>query len=164
MLYFRGKVKNTCAAVCILFFKFGMIGAIKELLLKLSIMKFGTYLLIVLLMCSINAKAGSSDFAGNWKGNEQCQGVSAPLAIVVITTDGPSQVFLTGIYSIQGKIKGVVKGNTITIPRQVVNDPNFKNLMIEGSLTIGKNHLTLTGVFSVLNNESPDKCIVNYSK
>ena len=86
------------------------------------------------------------------------------MAIIVITTEGASQVLITGLYSIQGKIKGDVKGNTITIPRQVVDDPNFKNMMIEGSLTIGKNHLTLTGVLSVLNNESPDKCMVNYRK
>ena len=128
-------------------------------------MKIQTCILFsCLLIASLSTEAGSADFAGNWKGNEQCQGASAPLAIIVITTEGASQVLITGLYSIQGKIKGDVKGNTITIPRQVVDDPNFKNMMIEGSLTIGKNHLTLTGVLSVLNNESPDKCMVNYRK
>ena len=109
-------------------------------------------------------KAGSSDFAGTWKGNEQCQSVSAPVAIVVITEDGPDQVFLTGIYSLQGKVRGVVKGNTITIPRQAIIDPNFKNIMLEGSLTIDKNHATLAGVFAILNNDQRDNCTVNYHK
>jgi len=83
---------------------------------------------------------------------------------VVITEDGPDQVFLTGIYSLQGKVRGVVKGNTITIPRQAIIDPNFKNIMLEGSLTIGKNHATLTGVFAILNNDQRDNCTVNYHK
>ena len=109
-------------------------------------------------------KGNSADFAGTWKGNEQCQSVSAPVAILVISTDGPNQVYITGVYSMQGKIRGVVKGNTITIPRQEVTDPNFKNMMIEGSLTIGTRHNTLTGVFAVLNNSMRDNCTVNYHK
>ena len=108
--------------------------------------------------------AANADFIGKWQGNEQCQGVSAPVAIVVITADGPTQVFITGAYSIQGKIRGVVKGNAIAIPRQTVDDPNFKNFMIEGSLTLAKNHLNLTGVLAVLNNDSRDNCTVNYHR
>jgi hypothetical protein len=124
----------------------------------------------LLLMCAliltfavVRAGAGS-DFIGKWQGNEQCQGVSAPVAIVVITADGPGQVFLTGVYSLQGKIKGVVKGNTITIPQQDVVDPNFKNIIIEGSLTLGKNGTALVGVFAILNNDVRDNCTVNYHK
>ncbi len=124
---------------------------------------------------AMNARAGSkaattssaiksSDFAGKWQGNEQCTVVGAPVAIVVITTDGPTQVYLTGIYSIQGKVRGVIKGSTVIIPRQVVEDPNFKNLEIEGSLTLGNSHNTLTGIFAVLNNGSRDGCTVNYRK
>ena len=108
--------------------------------------------------------AGSADFVGKWQGSEQCQAASAPVAIVVITADGPNQVFITGAYSIQGKVRGVVKGNTITIPTQQVVDPNFKNFMIEGSLTIGKDHTTLIGNLIVLNNESRDGCTVAYHK
>jgi hypothetical protein len=124
----------------------------------------------LLLMCGLIltfaiAHAGSgSDFVGRWQGNEQCQGVSAPVAIVVITADGPGQVLLTGVYSLQGKIKGVVKGNTITIPQQNVVDPNFKNIIIEGSLTLGKNGTALVGVFAILNNDVRDNCTVNYHK
>src|ERR1700677_4559021 len=64
------------------------------------------------------ATGKSEDFTGTWKGNEQCQAVSAPVAIIVITTDGPTQVYISGMYSMEGKVRGVVKGNTITIPRQ----------------------------------------------
>ena len=110
------------------------------------------------------ATGKSEDFAGSWKGNEQCQAVSAPVAILVITTDGPNQVFITGIYSLQGKVRGVIKGNTITIPKQAVEDPNFKNILLEGSLTMGSTHKTLTGVFTVLNNDTRDGCTVNYHR
>ena len=64
----------------------------------------------------------------------------------------------------QGKIRGVVKGNTLVIPRQAVEDPNFKNMQIEGSLTVGNNYKTLTGVFAVINNDTRDACTVNYHK
>jgi hypothetical protein len=110
------------------------------------------------------ATGKSEVFAGTWKGNEQCQAVSAPVAILVITTDGPNQVFITGMYSLQGKIRGVVKGNTITIPRQTVDDPKFKNVAVEGSLTIGSNYKALTGVLAVLNNDTRDACTVNYHR
>jgi hypothetical protein len=110
------------------------------------------------------ATGKSEDFAGSWKGNEQCQVVSAPVALLTITTDGPTQVFITGMYSFQGKVRGVVKGNTLTIPRQTVEDPKFKNVAIEGSLTIGSNHKTLTGVFAVINNDTRDACTVNYHR
>lgn len=110
------------------------------------------------------ATGKSTAFTGSWKGNEQCQSISAPVAIVIITTDGPDQVFLTGIYSLQGKIRGVVKGNTIVIPRQTVNDPNFKNVAIEGSLTMGNADKNLTGVVSILNNDQKDGCTVNYRR
>jgi hypothetical protein len=110
------------------------------------------------------ATGKSEDFAGSWKGNEQCQVVSAPVALLVITTDGPDQVFITGMYSFQGKVRGVIKGSTLTIPRQTVEDPKFKNVAIEGSLTIGSNHKTLTGVFAVINNDTRDACTVNYHR
>ena len=108
--------------------------------------------------------AANTEFIGKWEGSEQCQAASAPVAVVVIVADGASQVFITGIYSVQGKIRGVVKSNTITIPRQAVEDPNFKNFMIEGSLTITSNHTSLAGVLTVLNNDTRDNCTVNYHK
>ena len=110
------------------------------------------------------ATGKSADFAGSWQGNEQCQSVSAAVAVVVITTDGPNQVYISGVYSMQGKIRGVIKDNTITIPRQTVVDPNFKNMAIEGSLTLGASGKTLTGVFTVLNNNQRDGCTVNYHR
>jgi len=144
-------------------------------------MKRVGFLLIVSVLMPFCAtvKAGSGDakapaysvttgksaaFAGTWKGNEQCQSVSAPVAIVVITANGPDQVFITGIYSLQGKVKGTIKGNTIIIPRQAVDDPNFKNIAIEGSLTMGNGDKNLTGVLSVLNNDQKDGCTVNYRR
>ena len=123
-----------------------------------------TIISLLLFGFSGSKSGGSALFAGKWQGAEQCQGVSAPVAVVVITADGPEQVFLSGLYSIQGKVRGVVKGNTITIPRQAVMDPNFKNVMIEGSLTIGNNNTTLLGVFTILNNELRDNCTVSYGK
>jgi len=123
------------------------------------------FFVMLLLTGFSNPKGnGSANFAGKWQGVEQCQGVSAPVAIVIITTDGPYQVFLTGLYSIQGKVRGVVKGNTINIPRQAVVDLNFKNMMIEGSLTMGNNNTTLLGVFAILNNQAHDNCTVSYHK
>jgi len=110
------------------------------------------------------ATGKSEEFAGTWKGNEQCQSVSAPVAILEITTDGPGQVYISGVYSMTGKIRGIIKGNTITIPRQAVEDPKFKNVQIEGSLTMGDTHKTLTGVFAVLNNDTRDACTVNYHR
>jgi hypothetical protein len=107
---------------------------------------------------------GNTEFIGDWKGKEECQAVSAPVATLVITPDGPDQVFLTGVYSMLGKIRGVVKGNTITIPRQLVIDPNFKNFKIEGSLTITSDYAQLNGVFVVLNNELRDYCTVSFHK
>jgi hypothetical protein len=106
----------------------------------------------------------SEDFAGNWKGNEQCQAVSAPVALLTINTDGPDQVYISGMYSLEGKVRGVIKGNTLTIPRQAVEDPKFKNIAIEGSLTIGSSRKTLTGVVAVLNNDTRDACTVNYHR
>ena len=140
--------------------------ALTKLSLNIIMKKNKKYLSLIGLLLSIliTRGAGSADFVGKWEGNEQCQGVSAAVAIVVITADGPSQVFITGVYSLQGKVRGVVKGNTITIPRQEVIDPNLKNFMIEGSLTIGKSHTTLTGVLTVLNNDQRDNCTVNYHK
>ena len=137
-----------------------------KLALILIMKKHKKYLSLIALLLGIliTKGAGSADFTGKWEGNEQCQGASAAVAIVVITADGANQVFITGVYSLQGKVRGVVKGNTITIPRQSVVDPNLKNFMIEGSLTIGKNHTTLTGVLAVLNNDQRDNCTVNYHK
>lgn len=141
--------KNRFPALCVVIFFFAIVKAGTGDLKKTTISL---------------ATGKSADFAGNWEGNEQCQSVSAPVAVVVITTDGPDQVYLTGIYSIQGKIRGIIKGNTIDIPRQEVIDPNFKNMEIEGSLTMGANHKTLTGVFTVLNNNMRDGCTVNYHR
>jgi hypothetical protein len=119
----------------------------------------------LLLVSFSGSKSGASaSFVGKWQGVEQCQVVSAPVAVVFITADGPDQVFLSGLYSIQGKVRGVVKGNTVKIPRQSVIDPNFKNMMIEGSLTLGNNNTTLLGVFAILNNEQRDNCTVSYHK
>lgn len=110
------------------------------------------------------AKTGNSGFAGAWKGTEKCNSASAPVAILVITDSGPSEVTLSGIYSIQGKVKGNVKGDTISILLQEVKDPNFTNLMIEGKLIVSGKPQIIRGNIAVLNNQAKDACEVQYNK
>ena len=110
------------------------------------------------------AKSGNSGFAGTWRGTEKCNSASAPVAILVIADSGPSEVTLSGIYSVQGKINATVKGDSITIPLQEVKDPNFTNLMIEGKLIVSGKPQTVRGNIAVLNNQAKDACEVQYTK
>ncbi len=109
-------------------------------------------------------KSGNSGFAGTWRGTEKCNSASAPVAILVIADSGPSEVTLSGIYSLQGKINATVKGDSITIPLQEVKDPNFTNLMIEGKLTVSGKKPTVRGNIVILNNQAKDACEVQYTQ
>jgi hypothetical protein len=109
------------------------------------------------------AKGNSSKFAGKWKGSENCTDASAPVALLYITSNG-AEILLTGIYSLQGQVKAVAKGDTIVIPQQDVIDPNFKNLIIEGKLAYTTNPNSLAGKITVLNNQKKDECAVKYYK
>jgi hypothetical protein len=110
------------------------------------------------------ATTNSSAFSGTWKGKEDCKGVSAPVAVVVITADGPEHIFLTGIYSLQGKVSGLINGDTIIIAHQLVKDPNFTNLEIEGTITMATTKRMMTGNLKVINNDTHDNCTVTYRK
>ena len=86
------------------------------------------------------------------------------MAILTITSSGPEELTLSGIYSIQGKVKAIVKGNLITIPIQEVKDPNFANLMIKGELVFSSDATSVNGKITVANNQTKDECEVQYRK
>jgi hypothetical protein len=109
-------------------------------------------------------KITSATFSGHWKGPEKCQDVSSPLSTVTIITSGPSSVLITGIYSTQGRIKGIVKDDVLTIPLQQVNDPNFTNLALEATITLSDDRQSLIVRFSVQNNNMKDACTAVYKK
>ncbi|MDB5284998.1 MAG: hypothetical protein JWO06_4073 [Bacteroidota bacterium] len=104
------------------------------------------------------------DYEGTWKGNERCQGISAAVAFIIISPKNENEVFIKGIYSTEGDITGLWKGGVINIPRQSIPDPLFKNIRIEGTMTLSKNRKTLSAVFNVLNNDARDQCSAVYSK
>ncbi|MES2621089.1 MAG: hypothetical protein V4615_09565 [Bacteroidota bacterium] len=110
------------------------------------------------------AKIGNSGFAGTWRGSEKCNSAGAPIAILIIADSGPSEVTLSGIYSLQGQVKAMAKGDSISIPLQEVKDPNFTNLLIEGKLIVSGNPPTVRGNIAILNNQAKDACEVQYSK
>jgi hypothetical protein len=110
-----------------------------------------------------STKSDVSKFTGKWKGAEKCNDASAPLALVFISGKG-SDIFLTGIYSIQGQVKATAKGDTIFIPKQEVADPNFKNLFVEGKLAFAAKPSSLSGKIAVFNNQKKDECFVKYFK
>ena len=105
-----------------------------------------------------------SDFEGTWKGSEKCQGIGAPVAIVTISSKNDTAVSIKGIYSTTGEITGELKGGMVVIAKQVIPDPLFKNIKIEGTLSISKNHKTLSAVFNILNNDAKDQCSAIYNK
>lgn len=109
------------------------------------------------------AKGNYTRFIGKWKGAEMCSDVSAPVALLYVTGNGP-EVSVTGIYSIQGAVKATIQGDTLIIPRQAVDDPNFMNMMIEGKLGFGINPFNLSGYIKVVNNQKQDECAVKYYK
>jgi hypothetical protein len=113
---------------------------------------------------SKGAKISMDDFTGSWHGEEKCQNISAPVAEVTITTNGDSEVKITGLYSSVGPVLGSIKNNVITIPKQKVPDPIFNNLKIEGSLTLSKNRKSLAGIFIIYNNDARDDCGANYHR
>jgi hypothetical protein len=107
--------------------------------------------------------SSASKFAGRWKGSETCADASAPVALLIVTAKG-SNLVLSGIYSIQGQIKAIAKGDTIVIDKQEVTDPNFMNLIIEGKLAYTTNPTSISGKVSILNNQKKDECLVKYYK
>ena len=106
----------------------------------------------------------ASEFTGIWRGSEKCSGVDAPVSVIEIKEEGPGVFSITGLYSVKGKIAAEVKNNMLHILRQEVNDPNFKNLKIEGTLTLSVREKSLTGFIVVLNNDVRDDCIVRYQR
>jgi len=109
-------------------------------------------------------KLNSGVFSGIWKGAEKCNGVSMPMAGITVVTNGPKAVLVSGLYSTEGRLKGVIKGDQVIIDPQKVIDPNFKNMIIGGTLTLGTDKKTLIASFKVLNNAMPDECTATYKK
>lgn len=100
---------------------------------------------------------------GKWKGEEKCKGVSAPTALLFLSSGVSPGVNVSGIYSIQGNINATIKGDTLVIPRQEVKDPNFMNMVIEGKLAFMSGS-KLSGNIIVINNQVKDECMVTYYK
>lgn len=109
------------------------------------------------------AKVNYSKFIGKWKGSEKCSDVSAPVALLFVEANGP-ELKLSGLYSIQGGVRAMVVGDTIVIPKQEVDDPNFMNMQVEGKLGFGINPFSLGGYIKVINNQKNDACEVKYYK
>ncbi|HLP52276.1 MAG TPA: hypothetical protein VK154_15410 [Chitinophagales bacterium] len=109
------------------------------------------------------AKPNYTKFIGKWKGSERCSDVSAPVALLFVDANGP-ELKLSGLYSIQGGVRAMVVGDTIIIPKQEVDDPNFMNMQIEGKLGFGINPFSLGGYIRVINNQKNDACEVKYYK
>jgi hypothetical protein len=135
-------------------------------------MKSLTALLLLLLCLGASAQTNSKQkakgavtkFVGKWKGEEKCADVSAPVALLFVVADSANRVLLSGIYSVQGNVIGIVKGDTIEIPNQEAVDPNFTNLYMEGKLGFGTNPFSLSGNIVVINNQKRDECTVKYYK
>ncbi len=106
----------------------------------------------------------SLKFIGTWKGDEKCKGVSIPVVMITVSGGSGNTVYLSGIYSITGRIEGTVKGDTVYIPLQEVKDPNFTNIHIEGKLAYISNPAALAGTIKIQNNQQPDECMVKYRK
>ncbi|MDB5285001.1 MAG: hypothetical protein JWO06_4076 [Bacteroidota bacterium] len=111
----------------------------------------------------IAGKITSSDFAGNWKGDENCTQMSTPDAVLQIRQNGPKEVLITGFYASSGNVHGTVIGNTVTIAPQLVSDPEFK-ITIEGVLIISSDHLFLNSNLTVMNNGLKDVCANSYTR
>ncbi|HWB62505.1 MAG TPA: hypothetical protein VG603_03270 [Chitinophagales bacterium] len=109
-------------------------------------------------------KSSVAEFAGDWSGEEKCQNISAPVARITITAKSDEMVYVSGLYSTVGNVVGTVKGNTITIPRQIIPDPLFVNFRIEGTLTLARNKKTINAIIIVSNNDARDYCSGTYSK
>jgi hypothetical protein len=111
-----------------------------------------------------NAKVNASSFEGHWRGEEKCQNIGAPVSQILITVQGDEEVTISGLYSTVGPVLGKVKGNVISVPKQVVPDPIFKNLKIQGNLTLSHNRQSLQAVFMIFNNDARDDCSTNYHR
>ncbi len=109
-------------------------------------------------------KSSVTKFTGKWKGDEKCADVSAPVALLFIEPDSANRVLLSGIYSIQGNVIGLIQADSVFIPQQEAVDPNFTNLYIEGKLVFGINPFSLSGNIIVINNQKRDECAVKYYK
>jgi hypothetical protein len=111
-----------------------------------------------------NGKITTTDFEGHWQGGEKCQNISAPRSGITITAQGNGEVMISGLYSTVGPVIGTVKDNLVTIPKQVVPDPMFKNLKIQGNLTLSKSRKSLEAVYMIFNNDARDDCSANYHR
>jgi hypothetical protein len=111
-----------------------------------------------------NSKITPATFAGAWKGEEKCSNISAPVAKITITVKSATEVIITGMYSTTGEVIGIVKNNTVNIPRQQIPDPIFMQMRIEGNLTLSKDRHTLSGILLISNHDARDNCGVVYTR
>lgn len=130
---------------------------------------FSVSLLPVLGYCQRvhNAEATGSSatggFEGSWAGEEKCLNISAPQVRINISVQG-DEATISGLYSSIGTVQGHISNNVIAIPKQVVQDPMFKNLKIQGNLTLSKNHSTIEGLYMIFNNDARDDCSATYHR
>jgi hypothetical protein len=111
-----------------------------------------------------NSKITTSTFEGIWKGEETCSNIGAPVATITITGKSATEVIITGMYSTTGEVIGIIKNNTINIPRQQIPDPIFMQMRIEGNLTLSKDRHSLSGILLISNHDARDNCGVIYVK
>jgi hypothetical protein len=109
-------------------------------------------------------KTTTARITGTWRGSEKCNSVSAPVALLNIKFKGP-ELYLSGIYSLQGTIKANFKDDSIIISKQEVkDDPNFTNIFIEGYLVLAGVPAMLSGKIEVVNNQVKEECFVKYQR
>ena len=108
-------------------------------------------------------KITSADFAGHWRGDENCNTISTPDAVLTIKQAGTEEVIIMGIYASNGGIKGSIVGNTVVIPYQVVPDFDFR-ISVEGTLVISSDHKLLNSNITVINNGLKDICANSYNR
>jgi hypothetical protein len=125
-------------------------------------------LLLPFLLVAGNGKGAdpltARDFAGVWNGSEKCSDVSAKVATLEIRVTGNNEVAVSGFYSTLGEVKGYFKDGVITINKQPIPDPIFKNIFIQGTITLSKKGKLLNTVFTIQNNDARDQCSAIYHK
>ncbi len=111
-----------------------------------------------------NSKITPATFLGDWRGEEKCQNIGAPVAAINISKKSETEVLITGIYSTTGEVMATIKGNTLSIPRQEIHDPIFLEMRIEGNLILSKDHQTLSGILLISNHDARDNCGAEYHR
>lgn len=104
----------------------------------------------------------SVEFAGLWKGSENCVAMSTPDALLNITCNGKFQVLITGLYATTGDVKGFLSGNTIEIPLQSV--PDDAKMKLEGRIVLSPDHKSLSSTIGIMNDGIKDVCTNTYQK